>query len=61
MGVLIYTAVRVNNPLKSNTQTLDNYKSEVNFNNIHGLDFAKNELTEIINFLKDPKMFAFQN
>jgi len=43
---------------KSRARLLDQDKTKVTFEDVAGIDEAKEELTEIIDFLKDPKKFT---
>ncbi len=43
---------------KSRAKKLDNEKRKITFANVAGIDEAKEEVQEIIEFLKDPKKFA---
>ena len=43
---------------KSHARKLDTEKSKITFDNVAGIEEAKEEVQEIIEFLKDPKKFA---
>ena len=59
LGFYIYQNYFSSENLSSGGHLRENMKSDTTFNDVHGLEYAKSELGEIISYLRDPQ--AYQN